>query len=62
MLIGCARVSKSNGSQTLAPQRDALLAAGVGAERIYQDFASGRLKASRAREITEQVMAADLPV
>ena len=29
MLIGYVRVSKSDGSQTLAPQRDALLAAGV---------------------------------
>ena len=42
MLIGYARVSKSDGSHTLAPQRDALLAAGVRAERIYQDLASGR--------------------
>ena len=62
MLIGYARVSKSDGSQTLAPQRDALLAAGVGAERIYQDIASGRLKMSRAREMTEQVIAVGLPV
>jgi hypothetical protein len=29
MLIGYIRVSKSDGTQTLAPQRDALLAAGV---------------------------------
>ncbi len=36
------RVSKSDGSQTLAPQRDALLAAGVDAGRVYQDLASGR--------------------
>lgn len=42
MLIGYVRVSKSDGSQTLAPQRDALLAAGVDPERIYQDLASGR--------------------
>jgi len=41
MLIGYVRVSKSDGSQTLAPQRDALLAAGVSSERIYQDLASG---------------------
>ena len=34
MLIGYVRVSKSDGSQTLAPQRDALLAAGVEPERI----------------------------
>jgi DNA invertase Pin-like site-specific DNA recombinase len=42
MLIGYVRVSKSDGSQTLAPQRDALLASGVAPERIYQDLASGR--------------------
>lgn len=42
MLIGYVRVSKSDGSQTLEPQRDALLASGVMPERIYQDLASGR--------------------
>ncbi len=42
MLIGYVRVSKSDGSQTLAPQRDAMLQAGVEPERIYQDLASGR--------------------
>jgi DNA invertase Pin-like site-specific DNA recombinase len=42
MLIGYVRVSKSDGSQTLAPQRDALLAAGVDPTRIYEDLASGR--------------------
>jgi DNA invertase Pin-like site-specific DNA recombinase len=42
MLIGYVRVSKSDGSQTLAPQRDALLAAGVEPSRIYEDRASGR--------------------
>jgi len=42
VLIGYARVSKSDGSQTLAPQRDALISAGVDPDRIYQDFASGR--------------------
>jgi DNA invertase Pin-like site-specific DNA recombinase len=42
MLIGYIRVSKSDGSQTLAPQHDALLAAGVEPDRIYQDLASGR--------------------
>jgi hypothetical protein len=35
MLIGYVRVSKSDGSQTLAPQRDAMLAAGVDPARIY---------------------------
>lgn len=42
MLIGYVRVSKSDGSQSLAPQQDALLAAGVDSDRIYQDLASGR--------------------
>ncbi|MGI4957668.1 MAG: recombinase family protein [Janthinobacterium lividum] len=42
MLIGYVRVSKSDGSQTLAPQWDAMLQAGVDPERIYQDLASGR--------------------
>ena len=42
MLIGYVRVSKSDGSQTLAPQRDAMLAAGVEPDCIYQDPASGR--------------------
>ncbi len=31
-----------NNSQTLAPQHDAMLVAGVAAERIYEDLASGR--------------------
>jgi DNA invertase Pin-like site-specific DNA recombinase len=42
MLIGYVRVSKSDGTQTLTPQRDALLAAGVNPARIYEDLASGR--------------------
>lgn len=42
MLIGYIRVSKSDGTQTLAPQRDAMIAAGVEPGRIYQDLASGR--------------------
>lgn len=41
MLIGYMRVSKTDGSQTTDPQRDALLFAGVEADRIYQDLASG---------------------
>lgn len=41
MLIGYARVSKTDGSQTLQPQRDALEAAGVAASHIYDDHASG---------------------
>src|ERR1700721_399287 len=42
MLIGYVRVSKSDGTQTLVPQQDAMLAAGVDADRIYEDPASGR--------------------
>ena len=42
MLIGYARVSKSDGSQLLDLQRDALIDAGVAEERIYEDLASGR--------------------
>ena len=41
MLIGCAHVSKADGSQSLALQRDARQAAGVDAGRVYHDFASG---------------------
>lgn len=36
------RVSKSDGSQKLDLQRDALLAAGVEANHLYQDLASGK--------------------
>jgi len=42
MLIGYARVSKADGSQLLDLQRDALIEAGVDAEPIYEDKASGR--------------------
>jgi len=42
MLIGYIRVSKSDGSQVLDMQKDALLADGVDPERIYEDLASGR--------------------
>lgn len=41
MLIGYARVSKADGSQVLDLQKDALVAAGVDQDRIYEDFASG---------------------
>ena len=40
MLIGDVRVSKTDGSQTLAPQCDALLAADIEADHIYQNLAS----------------------
>ncbi len=42
MQIGYIRVSKSDGSQVLDLQRDAMVAAGVDPERIYKDLASGR--------------------
>ena len=42
MLIGYTRVSKADGSQTTDLQSDALLAAGVRHEHIYQDHASGK--------------------
>lgn len=36
------RVSKSDGSQTTDPQRDALIAAGVKDEHLYEDTVSGK--------------------
>src|SRR5713101_7451760 len=42
MLIGYMRVSKTDGTQTLDLQRDALLAARVAPERLYADLSSGR--------------------
>ena len=42
MLIGYARVSKADGSQSLDLQRDALIAAGVDARQTYSDRASGK--------------------
>lgn len=42
MLIGYARVSKADGSQSLDLQRDALIAAGVGEDQIYSDRVSGK--------------------
>ena len=45
MLIGYMRVSKSDGSQTTNLQQDALIAASVKEDNIYEDRASGRLDA-----------------
>jgi len=42
MKIGCVRVSKSDGSQLVDLQRDALLQFGVESKYIYEDLASGR--------------------
>jgi hypothetical protein len=44
MLVGYILLSKGNGSQTLAPQRDALLATGGDIDRIYEDLSSFRYK------------------
>jgi len=41
MLIGYARVSKSDGSQVLDLQEDALIKEGIQEENIYSDKASG---------------------
>ena len=41
MLIGYMRVSKADGSQVLDLQRDALIAAGVVEDDIYEDMCSG---------------------
>ena len=42
MLIGYARVSKSDGSQSLDLQEDALIQAGVAEDQICSDHASGK--------------------
>jgi DNA invertase Pin-like site-specific DNA recombinase len=42
MLIGYARVSKSDGSQNLDLQRDALLNEGISSDNIYEDESSGK--------------------
>lgn len=42
MLVGYARVSKSDGSQLLDLQKDALIEGGVINDYIYEDHASGR--------------------
>lgn len=42
MLVGYMRVSKADGSQVFDLQRDALVAAGVAANHVYDDAASGK--------------------
>lgn len=42
MLIGYMRVSKADGSQSTGLQRDALIAAGIDPDHIYEDLASGK--------------------
>lgn len=61
MLIGYARISKADGSQSLDLQRDALITAGVEPDRTFEDRASGKrddrpgldacLKALRAGDV-----------
>ena len=45
MLIGYMRVSKTDGSQSTDLQHDALIAAGVATDHIYEDRVSGKLDA-----------------
>jgi DNA invertase Pin-like site-specific DNA recombinase len=52
MLIGYMRVSKADGSQTTDLQRDALIAAGVVANHMYEDKASGKLDARPGLDAT----------
>ena len=40
--IGYVRVSKNDGTQKLDLQKDALKCAGVGEDRIFEDYASGK--------------------
>jgi DNA invertase Pin-like site-specific DNA recombinase len=42
MLIGYARVSKSDGSQNIDLQKDELVNAGVNSKMIYEEYASGK--------------------
>lgn len=42
MLIGYMRVSKTDGSQVVDLQSDALVAAGVAVDQLYTDHASGK--------------------
>ena len=55
MLIGYARVSKADGSQSLDLQRDALSAAGVDPQHVYDDFASGVRDDRLGRNLTHLV-------
>jgi DNA invertase Pin-like site-specific DNA recombinase len=41
MLLGYMRVSKTDGSQILDLQRDALIGAGVASQHLYEDLGSG---------------------
>ena len=58
MLVGYMRVSKADGSQTLDLQKDALLAAGVAAEQLYEDRASGKSEARPGLEALRKALRA----
>jgi hypothetical protein len=51
MLVGYILLSKGNGSQTLVPQRDALLATGGDLDRLSEDLSSFRDKAIQPSNI-----------
>ena len=42
MLVGYVRVSKTDGSQALDLQKDALIESGISEDAIYEDYASGK--------------------
>lgn len=58
MLLGYMRVSKADGSQILDLQCDALLAAGVAPDRLYEDRASGRHDARPGLEACRKALRA----
>jgi DNA invertase Pin-like site-specific DNA recombinase len=45
MLIGYKRVSTNDGSQTFNLQKEALIAAGIQEDRVYQDLVTGKKEA-----------------
>ena len=47
MLVGYMRVSKSDGSQSIDLQKDALMNEGVQIEHIYQDLVSDKTEDRR---------------
>lgn len=56
MLIGYMRVSEADGSQTTDLQRDALIAAGVAADQLYEDKASGKLDARSGLDAAQKTL------
>jgi hypothetical protein len=53
MQIGYMRISKADGSQTVALQKDALLAAAIDPKHLNEDRASGRLDERRPGRCVE---------